>query len=143
MSRFPTNDSLFLMLCDDFRHEGDGKLSIFGAFSDTVLVVLSDPQAKIMLTSLGIYLAFRDGFGHFKMTMRITSPNKTELLPERERVPVEKTPDEWMNVAIKLQPFSGTTGDYILRISLEDESGTTQEYVKPFYIKLKPQAPIH
>ena len=143
MSQFPTNDGLFLMLCDDFRHEGDGKLSIFGVFSDSVVVQELDAQGNVSLASLGIFLAFRDGLGNFKMSMAITSPKKTELIPPAPPQPVEKKTDAWMTVAIKLQPFLGTRGDYSLKISLEDENGIKREYVKPFYVKINLPVPLH
>ena len=65
MSQFPNKDNVVLILCDDFRNEGDGKISIFGVFSDSIYVVSTNESGIAALPSLGIYVIFRDGLGEF------------------------------------------------------------------------------
>lgn len=134
MNKFPTDEKLVLILCDDFRHEGNGKMSMFGLYGDNLQVVQPPEQKKVVLESLGIYAAFRDGVGKFKMTVLLTAPNDKELLPAGEPQLVEKKSDGWMNIALKLVPFSGEIGDYTLRISLQDDAGKKREYTRTFTI---------
>lgn len=137
MSKFPSIDRTFLMICDDFRHEGDGKLSIFGVLSDTALVNASDTKTDVGLQSLGIYIAFRDGLGKFKMTMKVTNPKQVCLVPEDEARPVEKKADGWMNIALKIQPFRGPLGIYTVQVILEDDMKIKNEYSMSFEMKLQ------
>jgi hypothetical protein len=135
MSKFPTNSGLILMLCDDFRNDGGGKISLFGMYSDSILVELPPAQEKVILPSLGIYIAFRDGVGQFKMSIVLTDPDNTELIPAGSAQTVEKPPNGWMSLAFKLMPFEGALGEYWLQILLEDENGIKTEYSRIFSIR--------
>jgi hypothetical protein len=134
MNKFPTDEKLILILCDDFRHEGNGKMSMFGLYGDNLQVVLPLDQTKVVLESLGVYAAFRDGEGKFKMTVLLTAPNDKTLLPPDELQLVEKKSNGWMNIALKLVPFNGEIGDYTLKISLQNDAGEKREYTRNFTI---------
>lgn len=138
MNKFPTDQKLILILCDDFRHEGGGKMSMFGLYGDNLQVVQSPEQTKVVLESLGVYAAFRDGIGKFKMTVSLTAPNDKALLPASEPQSVEKKSNGWMNIALKMVPFNGEIGDYTLKISLQDDAGEKREYTRTFTISRQP-----
>jgi hypothetical protein len=135
MSKFPTNAGLIFMLCDDFREDGGGKISLFGIYADAILVQQPLAQEKVSLPSLAFYIAFRDGAGRFRMSMGLTGPGNAVLIPEGEAQPVEKMPDGWMSVAFKIVPFEGPLGKYRLNISLEDEKSNKTEYSRTFSIR--------
>lgn len=132
MSIFPTDEKLIFILCDDFRHEGDGKLSVFGLYGDNLVVPANLKQ--VLLQSLGIYVALRDGVGHFKMSVEVSGPNNATLIPRGPAQQVEKKPDGWMNVALKVAPFQGVLGAYVMKILLENSEGARKEYVRTFSI---------
>lgn len=138
MNQLPSIEKVVLILCDDFRNEGNEKMSIFGVYSDTLFVKIPDTENSINLTSLGIYVAFRDGVGNFKMSIQLSDPNNVNLLPVTLPSPVVKKPDSWMNVALKFMPFLGIVGSYKLNISLEDEQNNRREYPLQFFIKRSP-----
>jgi hypothetical protein len=139
---FPTDEALFFMLCDDFRHADDGKLSIFGVLGDKVQVKQPLTQKLVALRSLGMCLFFRDGLGKFQMSMGLTAPGNKVMLPMGTKQQVEKKSDGWMNVALKFEPFSGESGDYILNISLTDGDGKEKVYKKSFSINIQPEVTL-
>jgi hypothetical protein len=135
MSKFPTNAGLILMLCDDFREDGGGKISLFGIYADAIIVQQPVTQELVVLPSLALYIAFRDGAGKFNMSIGLTGPGNTELIPAGEAQSVEKMPDGWMSVVFKIVPFEGALGEYWLQILLEDENGIKTEYSRTFSIR--------
>jgi hypothetical protein len=135
MSKFPTNAGLIFMLCDDFREDGGGKISLFGIYADAILVQQPLTQEKVALPSLAFYIAFRDGTGKFRMSIGLNGPGNTELIPAGEAQTVEKMPEGWMSVAFKVVPFEGPLGKYWLNITLEDEKSAKTQYSRVFSIK--------
>jgi len=131
------------MLCEDFREEGGGKLSIYGVIGDNIQVDLPDTQSKVAFPSLGLIMIFRDGVGKFQMSNRLTFPNKQALPTSEMKQSVEKRSDGWMNVAIKLMPFHGQIGEYNLGISLIDEHSVKKDYTRAFSITRRPQTTKH
>jgi hypothetical protein len=142
MSIFPTDEGMIFMLCDDFRNEGNGKISMFGLLGDNVLVDQPLGQEKVVLQSLGVYIAFRDGMGNFQMSIGLTAPDKTTF-PTKAAQQTEKKPEGWMNIAFKMMPFQGALGNYTLKITLEDEAGTKREYTRTFSIQRQPVVPAN
>ena len=134
MSKFPSDESLVFILCDDFRHEGSGKMSIFGVYGDAMLVDQPLAQERVALPSLGVYIAFKDGIGKFQMSIQLIAPDNKVLIPAGTAQQVEKHPVGWMNVALKMMPFEGTFGEYDLEIALQDESGGKMKYARTFTI---------
>ncbi|KXS30653.1 MAG: hypothetical protein AWT59_3218 [Candidatus Gallionella acididurans] len=136
---FPINENMIFMLCDDFRHEGGGKMSMFGMLGDNMRVNLPKDQNIVTLSSLGIYVAFKDGIGNFKMNVSLKSPDNKELIPQVEPQSVKKERAEgWMNVALKLSPFRSLLGKHILKVKLKDAEGGEAEYIRTFNIDREP-----
>ena len=138
MVKFPTDEGLIFILCDDFRHEGNGKMSIFGVYGDTMMVAQPLAQERVALPSLGLYIAFKDGVGKFQMSIELIAPDNVVLIPGGTVQPVEKQSVGWMNVALKLSPFEGVFGEYDIEISLQDEGGGKKKYTRLFTISRPP-----
>lgn len=143
MNIFPSDEKMVFILCDDFRNEGNGKLTLYGIYGENLQVLPPLTQEKVTLQTLAVYAAFTDGLGNYKMTAEISGPGNVVLMPRGAAQPVEKKSNGWMNIALKMAPFQGKLGDYVLKITLENGEGGKKEYKRTFTIEFPPKIIQH
>lgn len=134
MKKFPSDNGLIFLVCDDFRQENGGKTTLLGVYGNTLVAEKGKEngnEEEFAIPSLAFYTAFSDGEGEFTASIQVKGPDGTLLLPPDTKQIVSKKSDGWLTLAFKMMPFRITPGTHTLVIYLDDK-----EYARDFYVQL-------
>lgn len=123
MKKYPSEDELQLLVCEDVRAEEGNKHTLIGVFSGDTIYINDAPVAHGLMGSLAIFARFLGGEGSFALQLGMTTPSGKQLLKEEIRQ-AEKVANAAMVIVGKVVPFPLEPGKYTVVVKLDDKSYT-------------------
>ncbi|MBL0566533.1 hypothetical protein [Aeromonas veronii] len=120
----PPKDSINLFICDDFRKEAEGKLSLLGIYFNKVISIPKNSDG--MISSLCFVVTLNGQPGDYIISFEILKNDKSEHVmfrtPKEETLNIDDDASGGMYAArlggIKM--FDEQHGDYLFKLKIND-----------------------
>lgn len=131
--KYPTNEGLNFIVCDDIREEQNNKLILVGVYGggDILFEPKGSDDVVYNLPSLALFFQFLDGFGEFNGSFELVDPSGNHVINHADTGVLTKKDTGALVFYAKVNNFNVKEfGQYKAVMRLDDE-----EYEKVFQIK--------